>query len=105
MKISAKSLLWFGSVIISLSIALQFVGLLLPSPTWSKTLTLIGLGVNSIGVPLTIWQSYRSALEEQRRLQYVYDRTQEGRIRRNIGQLQTEMHMKGTADKSQTKDK
>ena len=62
---SAKSLLWAGSVVIFLSIVLQFIGALASS----LTLALVGLGLNGVSVPLTIWQAYRSAIEERRRFE------------------------------------
>lgn len=65
MKISAKVLLWIGSITIFLSVVLQIIALIISS----FSLALVGLIINAISVPLTIWQGYRSATEEQRRFE------------------------------------
>lgn len=62
---SAKSLLWAGSVVIFVSIVLQGAGLFFSS----LPLALVGLGLNGVSVPLTILQGYRSAIEEQQRFE------------------------------------
>jgi hypothetical protein len=101
MKVPAMTWMWIGCGLIVLSIALQAATLFLQShQSLTFALNLAGYIFAAFSVPFTIVQAYRSALdfEQERRMreaqvQYVYDRTPEGTIRRNISQLRTEMHM------------
>lgn len=61
----AITLLWIGCIAIFLSVILQIIALvflLLP-------FAVIGLILNAASVPLTIWQGYRSAVEQQQQIE------------------------------------
>ncbi len=61
----AITLLWIGSIIIFLSVVLQIIAAILSS----FSLGMIGLALNAVTVPLTIWQGYRSAIEQQKQFE------------------------------------
>jgi len=89
MKVSAMTLMWIGSILIAISIAMQMAALFLPSLSFA--LTMIGLALNAASVIFTIRQAYRSALEQQQKDLFIYSRTPEGRQLSNLYQQRTSM--------------
>src|SRR5215469_335959 len=62
-NVSAMTWMWVGGVTIVISNVLQLFALYIPSLTLA--LVTIGLVLNTISVPFTIVQAYRSAREQQ----------------------------------------
>ncbi len=92
--------LWIGSIAIILSNVMQFVAPSYPS----LPLATLGLALNTISVPFTIVQAYRSALEQQQLFEQerkardaadrqVFSETPKGRTLGALSQLRKEMRM------------
>ncbi len=92
---SAKVLSRIIYAVIIVSIVFQLINTLWPS----LILGLVGIGLATLIVPLSIWKDRRSAIEEQQRfeeerlkreaeVQSVYAQTREGRTLGNLRQWQ-----------------
>ena len=95
-KVSLSTILFLhGCFIAVLAAGLQWI-----IPGNQLVLFLVAIG----GVALAVWQKFsgdheqRQQFEQERKTreaaeQYIYDRTPEGKVLRNISQLRAEMHM------------
>ena len=104
MKVPAMTWMWIGGITIVISDVLQLFALYFPSLTLTLALVTIGLAMNTVSVPFTIVQAYRSALEQQQLFEqerkvrdaadrHVFSETPKGRTLGALSQLRKEMRM------------
>lgn len=73
---SSEKWMYVGCIVIAVSCILQFIGVYYP------VCNVIGLFVNMVSIPFTIFQSKKSAIETS---QQIWRNTSEGRVVTNLG--------------------